>query len=210
MSHSIIPAGAGSGATDLPDLTDVDDAAVPTSGHYLRGDGTDWVNSAILEGDIPAAIARDAEVAAAYQPLSVVGAKVTRTAVQSIPNNAETDISWTSETFDSEAFHDNSTNPQRLTIPTGKGGIYVVAFVGRFATNGTGYRYQYIKKNGTTYEAISYYNPVSADNSGIPVSAILSLAAGDYITAGVFQNSTVALDFQHSLGSHFAAVRLGT
>lgn len=57
--------GGGGGATDLPDLTDVDDAAAPTSGHYLRGDGTEWSNSLILEADIPADIARDSEVSTA-------------------------------------------------------------------------------------------------------------------------------------------------
>ena len=64
----------GGGAADLPDLGDVNDAIAPAAGDYLRHDGTDWKDSPIQEGDIPAAIARDAEVAAAYQALSVYDA----------------------------------------------------------------------------------------------------------------------------------------
>lgn len=61
--------GGGGGATDLNDLTDVNDSIAPAAGDYLRHDGTDWKDSPLLEADIPAAIARDAEVAAAYSPI---------------------------------------------------------------------------------------------------------------------------------------------
>lgn len=53
------------GATELAELSDVDDAVAATSGHYLRGDGTDWSNSAIQDADIPSTIARDSEVTTA-------------------------------------------------------------------------------------------------------------------------------------------------
>lgn len=52
--------GAGGGA--LPDLSDVDDAAAPSNGHFLVGDGTDWSNRAIQDADIPSTIARDSEL----------------------------------------------------------------------------------------------------------------------------------------------------
>jgi len=42
----------------LPDLDDVNDGTVfTTAGHFLRADGTEWVNSAIQASDIAAAIA---------------------------------------------------------------------------------------------------------------------------------------------------------
>lgn len=62
LDWQLLASSGSGGATTLPALTDVDDAAAPTSGHYLRGDGTDWSNSAIQDGDLPASIARDAEV----------------------------------------------------------------------------------------------------------------------------------------------------
>ena len=41
----------------LSDATDV--AASPISGHYLRGDGSEWTNSALLLGDFPAIVLDD-------------------------------------------------------------------------------------------------------------------------------------------------------
>lgn len=37
-------------------------------------------------------------------------------------------LSWNAEDYDTDAYHDNSTNPTRITIPTGLGGKYVVYF----------------------------------------------------------------------------------
>lgn len=55
------PPGGGGGA--LPDLSDVADATVPTTGgHVLRANGTAWVNSAIQDSDLPSTIARDSEL----------------------------------------------------------------------------------------------------------------------------------------------------
>lgn len=42
------------GPLALPDLSDVADAAVPTSAHFLRGNGTAWTNAAIVFADLPA------------------------------------------------------------------------------------------------------------------------------------------------------------
>lgn len=46
------------------------------------------------------------------------GARVFRTANQSINANTLTPINFTSEDYDTDAYHDNSTNNTRLTIPT--------------------------------------------------------------------------------------------
>ena len=51
-------AGAGSGGcTDLPCLTDVDDALAFTSGHYFRANGTLFTNSALLASDLSGQVA---------------------------------------------------------------------------------------------------------------------------------------------------------
>lgn len=61
--------GGGGGASDLPALSDVDDATAPTNGHLLVGDGAKWANRALLEADIPGSITRDAELADALAAL---------------------------------------------------------------------------------------------------------------------------------------------
>lgn len=43
----------------LPEHTDVDDSTVPALAEYLRGNGTDWVNSPILMADIPQVLLAD-------------------------------------------------------------------------------------------------------------------------------------------------------
>lgn len=60
--------GGGSGATTLDELTDVV-IDTPAARHFLVHDGTDWDNRAIEDADLPAGLTRDAEAAAAYQPL---------------------------------------------------------------------------------------------------------------------------------------------
>jgi hypothetical protein len=54
-----------------------------------------------------------------------LGCHVYHNADQTITNATLTAINFNSERFDTDAFHDNSTNNTRLTIPSGKGGKYV-------------------------------------------------------------------------------------
>lgn len=56
-------------------LTDVADGTVPTAGHYLRGDGTAFSNSAIVKADLPALGPTDVGAAASVHQHS--GADIT-------------------------------------------------------------------------------------------------------------------------------------
>jgi hypothetical protein len=55
--------------TSLDELSDVVLTA-PAGAQFMRFNGTNWVNAAIVIGDLPSTAATDAEVAAAYQPLN--------------------------------------------------------------------------------------------------------------------------------------------
>lgn len=48
--------GGGGGATQLAELSDVDDPVTPTAGNFLRGDGDSWASAAIQAGDVPSGI----------------------------------------------------------------------------------------------------------------------------------------------------------
>lgn len=83
--------------------------------------------------------------------------------------------------WDTDSFHDPSTNNTRVTIPTGLGGRY--RFVGSIGwVTWTGIRAAALRKNGSTTmaqvsaEAVSESNPTQ-----IQVSAEMDLSAGDYI-----------------------------
>lgn len=54
-------AAAGGSVSELSDLSDVG-TATPTAGHVLIGDGTDFDSRALVEGDIPSEITRDADL----------------------------------------------------------------------------------------------------------------------------------------------------
>jgi hypothetical protein len=122
---------------------------------------------------------------------SFVGCRLTKSASQSINNTTVTNVSFDQETFDTDAFHDNVTNNTRITIPSGKGGKYLVTvqtmFTGFTATN----VFSQLKKNGT--EIMTSYTANS--NTAAPtqgMSQIFSLVATDYIEVAVYQNSGTA------------------
>jgi hypothetical protein len=107
----------------------------------------------------------------------------------------------TADEFDTDSFHDTSTNPTRITIPAGKGGKYLINAYGVNATGVAGlYAGFYLYKNGSTITAggarEGYYarfnpnNSVSQPNNVVTFSAVIPLAAADYIELGWIAAST--------------------
>lgn len=128
--------------------------------------------------------------------LNAIGAHVTHSGNLTISTATWTDLNFNTERFDSDAFHDTSTNNQRLTVPTGKGGKYLVTGGVEFANNATGYRALAIHKNGSTFERVVTANAVSGNETWLSIAAQLELAAADYVTLRVFQNSGGNLNVQ--------------
>jgi hypothetical protein len=114
---------------------------------------------------------------------------------QSISNNTSTAVSFASEYFDTNAFHDNSTNNSRLTIPAGKAGKYQINYNVNWDANGTGSRQAIVYlNNATVISLVETDNAGASRGIGIGGSLIYSLAEADYIQVLVFQNSGGALD----------------
>lgn len=88
-------------------------------------------------------------------------------------------VAFQTEDFDTDVFHDNTTNNSRLTVPSGKAGKYHVNGSIHFGS-GTLTMIQ-IRKNGSTSIAQAVGPSVNASNTGASVSAIVDLAVGDYI-----------------------------
>jgi len=128
--------------------------------------------------------------AAAAGGSTFVGASVYNTAAQSISTATNTLLTFDSEFFDTDGFHSTSSNTSRMTIPSGKGGKYLInAFVG-FQANATGYRRMSIVKNGTAGIYNKVY-PVQAtgEETSVFISQVLNLVATDYIEIQVYQTS---------------------
>jgi hypothetical protein len=103
----------------------------------------------------------------------------------------------TTEEFDTNAFHDNSTNNTRVTIPSGKGGYYIV---NGYALNALGtvgyYQVLYLLKNNAGFTGggfrEAYYARYSGSETNQPLtfSSVLFLSAGDYLELQYLQQVT--------------------
>jgi hypothetical protein len=140
-----------------------------------------------------------------------VGCRITQSpnGSQSIANNTGTDLTFNSENFDTDGFHDTSTNTARITIPTGKGGKYAINAHVEWASNATGTRNIYIYKNNTSSLA-SQFQSSQASDFGMEVNTIASLSAGDYITLQVYQTSGSSLNVNKTDNAgYFSVTYLG-
>jgi hypothetical protein len=119
------------------------------------------------------------------------------TADQSIASASEEDIAFNAELFDTHAYHDNSTNPNRFTCPTGGDGYYhVTAQVYWDNADTDGVRIVYVRVNAGATALAQASDDAQPTDFIQHVSCTLYLDAGDYVTIGVYQNSGSALDVQ--------------
>jgi hypothetical protein len=120
--------------------------------------------------------------------VTFVGCKLFATAGQSLTSGVTTDITWDSESFDTDGFHSTSTNTQRITIPTGKNGYYSFTAYMSFDPGATGERGLYIQKNGTT-NIINFNIKGSTIYPSSGVTIMDYATAGDYYIVRAFQDN---------------------
>jgi len=125
-----------------------------------------------------------------------VGCSLTKTAGQSVANNTLTTITWDSETFDTDGFHDNVTNNSRITIPSGKAGKYLFIAIINWNNSATGYREVRITKNGTAQAYANFAATPSGEAASI-MHTILNMSVGDYVDLRGEQTSGGNLDIKN-------------
>lgn len=127
----------------------------------------------------------------------VYGCRVGKSA-ETIADSTAVDISWTSETFDTDTMHDNAVNPQRITFT--HGGDYIVGCYIAWTANATGRRRVDIFHNNS---ASVLQSEIAGSGwmtitTGAPtlqaVTGIQRVSAGDYAVFNVIQTSGGALD----------------
>jgi hypothetical protein len=144
------------------------------------------------------------------QYLTSVAARVYNSSTSvTIANATYTALPWDAENYDTTAFHDNSTNNTRLTIPSGHGGKYI--FIGQvsFAANATGYREIKLVVNGGATFAYSSSAAYSASNLILNIAAIYFFSAGDYIELYAYQSSGGTLNWNQAGCAGFQLAYLG-
>jgi hypothetical protein len=116
-----------------------------------------------------------------------VGASLYKSGFQNISQNTFTAVTWNSELFDTDAFHDTSTNTSRITIPAGKDGKYLITGVVAWSS-GTFDKEIYLYKGGSSQFTLSRIAPTTSSVYTAVFSSIISLAATNYIE--IFVNTS--------------------
>jgi hypothetical protein len=127
---------------------------------------------------------------------SFVGCLLTKTADQSISNATITKVTFDSEVFDTDGFHDNSSNNTRITIPTGKGGKYQFNFQHRWGSNNAGVRWAGLYINnveGATQTRLPFASGNSLIYTG---SFLLDLVATDYVELFAYQDCGTSINLE--------------
>ena len=127
---------------------------------------------------------------------SEISASIYRNNAQSIPSSAWHVLTMEAAEWDTSNMADISTNPSRITIPSGQAGRYLVTAYTAAGTNATGGRWLSVYKNGVLLRYCSF--PASATLGGVQTitcSWALNLAAGDYLELAAYQSSGGALHY---------------
>jgi hypothetical protein len=142
-----------------------------------------------------------ASIAVTYQVFggaAFSGVRVTKS--QSIAHDTVTNVAFTTEEYDTDAYHDNATNTSRITIPVS--GYYDVRLQGEYASGSTsGSRFMTLLLNGATLHFVSGVGT----NQGMTLTIQKFFNGGDYLEFQVYQNSGGAL----TVGAYFSVSRAG-
>jgi hypothetical protein len=196
---------SGGGTSGTVTVTNSMATAIDAKGDLIAGTGADTfskltvgANDTVLTADSTAATGLKWATPSAGGS-TYAGVSVQKTAQQSLSSGTFTLVSWDVENFDTDAFHDNSTNNSRITIPSGKGGKYLLSGGLRFTSgSAAGNRAATLYKNGTDLNYIFFQPPTTTTNDNLqPFSFVVSLAAADYLQLYAYQNSGTTLNLDN-------------
>lgn len=157
-------------------------------------------------------LADDAVTFAKFAAAAFPAALVHNSGVQATASGSFTAITFDTEVFDVHGFHDAGANTERLTVPAGYGGTYLVGAHVSTAANGTGIREAYIYRNAAQVgEGTRITSPSGTERASMMVVTLLALAAGDYVDVRVGQTSGGSLNTYriNNLTPKLWAVRIG-
>lgn len=168
-------------------------ALFPYGTHALRPTASDVpVNSFYFETDTTnlyqsqeAAWVQVASLGGGGSSGTLGGAKATATGNQAIANATATKIALDNELYDTDNYHDNTTNNSRMTVPAT--GVYLITALLNWAGN-AGPDFCWLLVNNTTTIAFSDLNSAYTV-SVCTLCTIAALTAGDYVELVAYQGT---------------------
>ena len=158
--------------------------------HY---DGTDFFDLSALGGGAVSA----ASALMKFPRIPFRGALAKHSTTQVLTAGADITVAFDSEDYDTDDFHDLSTNNSRMTIPANVSRVRVIAAIDT-STPGSGDLKVWITKNGSGAGALPgvvMRSTTGISGSGvIVVSPVLDVVAGDHFELEVNSNVTGSLD----------------
>jgi hypothetical protein len=187
----------GSGGTvAFNDLTDVVIAS-PATGDMVMHDGTDWDNKSIndltedttpdksadfvMTWDASGSDAKKVTIGNALGSNVEVSVKRTADLTAQDHATAAAAIAFNDENYDTSGWHDNSTNPSRLTVPSGATKVDLNAYIK--VTNITADEWVLIQfyKNGTAIDGLQQRVETGGTERNISLTALgVECVATDY------------------------------
>jgi hypothetical protein len=140
---------------------------------------------------------------------SFVGCSLYKNATQTANNGTLTAITFTNEYFDTNGFHDNSTNSSRITIPSGQDGKYLFAFFINEAASsypGGSLAQAKIYKNGVALASTAFLFQ-GGEYRGIAGTFIFEAVATDYFEVFATSDTTASNNIQAT--GTFACQKVG-
>ena len=200
-----VQAGTGisvaSGTGPIPVVTNTMATAVDAKGDLIVGTGADTFARLAVGTNGHTLVADSAETtglkwaAPSSGTPAFVGCIATRTSGSQATGTATyTVITMPNEELDTDAFHDTSTNTSRFTIPSGKGGKYLVnCLVSLSQSPGTS-SFLAIALNGTRvttngYDSGTFYAEKNGSDQLMGASTTIVLAATDYIEIQIYTSN---------------------
>lgn len=129
---------------------------------------------------------------------ALAGTRLYRGSDMNISDSTTTNVTFGSEKFDtangaSSTYHSTSVNTERITIPSGLDGYYMIGTNLAWATNTTGIRRLWVNHSTDGVIGADSTSGISTSATKMSVSCLWYCAGGDYLYVSVWQNSTITL-----------------
>jgi hypothetical protein len=135
------------------------------------------------------------EWAAPASGSTFVGAKGKRDgSTQSIANATFTAVLFNAEYYDTDSIHSTSSNTDRFTVPTGKGGKWAISASVLFSGSSTGERRIAVYKNGAAANTDNRLSGQGSAGQTMAINSVFDLVATDYLSIYVYQDSSGSLN----------------